>query len=327
MARAAGVSQSTVSRALRGDSSVSVATRERIEQVAASLGYVPIESGRNLSTRATKRVGIVSPDLTNQFYPEVIEPMRKALDRAGYRMILMPVNDHDEDGLRSLADGSVDGAIFMTTLLGDRLPSLVASRGVPAVLVNRELDRPYLDTSVVDNHGGAQLVGDLLMSLGHRRIGAILGPADTSTSRDREAGFRMQLAEGGIALPSEMMFRGEFIHETGDRGIDALMSTSEPPTAVFCLNDVVAIGALSGLRRRGLVPGRDVTVVGFDDISMAAWDVFALTTVRCGLVGLAEAAVDLLLKRIADPSRELERVVASSELVLRGTHGPAPSHK
>lgn len=321
VARAAGFSQSTVSRALRGDASVSRATRERIEQAAASLGYVPMESGRNLSTRATKRVGIVAPDLTNQFYPELIEPTRRALDRHGYRTILIPATDEDEQGLRSLANGSVDGVIFMNALLGDRLPNLVASRGVPTVLVNRELDQTSLDTSVVDNYRGAQLVADLMVSLGHQRIGAILGPSETSTSRDREAGFRMQLADHGIALPSVLMFRGLFSYETGSQGIDALLAVREPPTAIFCLNDVVAVGALSALHRHGLTPGQDVTVVGFDDISMASWDVFSLTTVRCGLVTLAESAVDLLLRRIADPSREQARVVTPPELVLRSSHG------
>ncbi|MFE7244634.1 LacI family DNA-binding transcriptional regulator [Streptomyces sp. NPDC057582] len=322
VARAAGVSQSTVSRALRGDPSVSAATRERIEEAAASLGYVPMESGRNLSTRATKRVGIVAPDLTNQFYPELIEPMRRALDRGGFRTILIPATDQDEQGLRSLANGSVDGVIFMNALLGDRLPNLVAARGVPTVLVNRELDQTSLDTSVVDNYGGAQLVADLIVSLGHERIAAILGPSSTSTSRDREAGFRMQLADHGIPLPSELMFRGSFSHETGSQGIDALLALRKPPTAIFCLNDVVAIGALSTLHRHGYTPGKDVTVVGFDDISMASWDVFSLTTVRCGLVTLAESAVELLLKRIADPSREHTRVVTAPELVLRSSHGP-----
>lgn len=321
VARAAGVSQSTVSRALRGDESVSAATRQRIEEAAASLGYVPMESGRNLSTRATKRVGIVAPDLTNQFYPELIEPMRRALDRDGYRTILIPATDEDQQGLRSLANGSVDGVIFMNAMLGDLLPHLVASRGVPTVLVNRELDQTPLDTVVVDNYRGAQLVADLMVSLGHERIAAIVGPSETSTSRDREAGFRMQLADHGIPLPSVLMFRGRFSYETGNRGIDALLDTREPPTAIFCLNDIVAVGALSALHRRGLIPGQDITVVGFDDISMASWDVFSLTTVRCRLVALAESAVELLLARIDDPSRDQARVVTTPELVLRSSHG------
>lgn len=322
VARAAGVSQSTVSRALRGDKSVSEATRRKIGEVAASLGYVPIDRGRNLSTRATRRIAMVSPDLTNQFYPELIEPMRSELDAAGYRAILVPLVQDDEQALRNLADGSVDGVVFMTTRIGDRLPYLVASHGIPTVLVNREFDRHDLDSSVVDNYEGSKLVADFLVSLGHRKIAAILGPADTSTARDGEYGFRAGLAEHGLALPSRSMVRDEFAHSTGVAGIGQLLDVAEPPTAVFCQNDLIAIGALNTLHRRGLHPGHDLTILGFDDISMASWDIFSLTTVHVDLDQLARSAVTLLLQRIADPSREPERVVTAPQLVLRGSHGP-----
>lgn len=321
VARVAGVSQSTVSRALRDDPSISAATRQHVRAVATSLGYVPIDRGRSLSTRQTQRVGIVSAELTNPFYPELVEPLRGSLERHGYRALLIPEGGDSEQALQSLSDGSLDGVVMTTAALGARLPHLLHRRGVPVVLVNRQLDGTGLDTCVMDNANGARAVADLLAGLGHRSIAMITGPATTSTSRDREAGFLAGLAEHGLALPTARIRRGEFSYQAGRAAAVDLLDGPDRPTAIFCLNDVIALGACNAAAARGLTPGRDLTLVGFDDIAMADWDVFSLTTVRCDLPAMAGAAVSLLLKRVRDPDREPERLVLTAELVLRATHG------
>ncbi|WTW99003.1 LacI family transcriptional regulator [Streptomycetaceae bacterium NBC_01309] len=320
VARMAGVSQPTVSRVLRGVPGVAPETRERVLSAAKALSYVPSETGRSLATRATRRIGLVADDLTNPFYPELVEPLRDRLEQAGYRALL--VSDRVDDPVEAdrLADGSLDGVVLTTTETGSTLPHELVRRGVPCVLANREAAGLSADTCVVDNQlGGAQVAG-LLASLGHRRIGAVFGPASTSTGRDREAGFRAALGERGIPLPGESVRRGPFTHDAGRAAVGELLALSDPPTAVFCANDVVAMGACSAAAALGVRVPDGLTVVGFDDIAMAGWDVFGLSTVRGDLTVMADEVVRMLLARIADPERPAERVVIAPTLVLRRSH-------
>lgn len=323
VARRAGVTQPTVSRALSGAKGVSEATRQRVVAAASALGYVPSEAGRSLRTRTARRIGIVAPELTNPFYPELIEPLRARLDANGFRAAL--ITDHDENPVvvSSLADGSLDGVILTTSLVDSHLAADLLGRGIPVVLVNREIDRTDADRCVVDNVAGARQVADLLAGLGHTRIAAIMGRRSTSTGRDREAGFRRGLRSRGLPLPAAFVRRGPFTHEAGRAAMTDLLGLAEPPTAVFCGNDVVALGAYDAALELGLRIPDDLTLVGFDDIAMARWQAFRLTTVRVDLTALAETAVDLLLQRLRDPARPVERVVVPPELVLRNSHAVA----
>jgi LacI family transcriptional regulator len=321
VARMAGVSQSTVSRALRGEGGMSEQTRDRIQQAAMALNYVTLETGRSLSTRATHRIGMVAGELTNPFYPELVEPMRADLHRRGFRTLLIPDRDETPVSIDQLADGSLDGVVILTALLGSPLPQALADRGIPVVLVNRELDGAATDVCVMDNRDGARQAAALIADLGHTEAAAILGPVQTSTSRDREAGLREGLGERGIAIRASMVCRGSFSYETGFAAMTALLNRADRPTAVFCANDVIAVGACNAAMTAGVQPGRDLTVVGFDDIPMACWPAFQLTTIRGDLTALAEEAIRLLTQRIADPVRARERVVLPTHLVLRGTHG------
>lgn len=322
VARMASVSQSTVSRALRGEPGMSAATRERIERAARTLSYVPMETGRSLATRATRRIGVVSAELTNPFYPELVEPLRAQLDRRGYRILLIPDSRAAPVAIERLVDGSLDGVILTTTVLDSSLPRRLADLGRPFVLLNREIDDALADTCVVANRTGAAQVARFIAELGHRLIGAVLGPADTSTSRDREAGFRSELIAQGLTLPRQMVRRGSFTYETGRAATLSLLDLPTPPSAIFCANDVLALGALNAAATRGVAVGAELTVVGFDDIALAAWDMFRLTTMRCDLTALADTAVELLTRRIEDSQLSTQRVVLPARLVRRGTHGP-----
>jgi LacI family transcriptional regulator len=329
VARLAGVSQPTVSRALRGEQSVAAETRRRVEEAAAALGYVTSHLGRGLATRRTRRIGVVAAELTNPFYPHLVGPLHDELERAGYRSVLYVERGDDPLTVRELADGSLDGVVLTTAPLESTLPQSLAERGVPFVQVNREVDGVVADAVVVDNVRGAKLLADLLLDLGHERIGAVFGPTWASTGRDREHGFRRALADRGRELPDSLTLHGPFGFEEGKRGLQSLLGTDDPPTAVFCGNDVLALGALDEAARRGLRVPDDLTVVGFDDISFASWARFDLTTVRCDLARLAAVGIELLLKRITgrrdkhgDSHAEYhQRVVLPVEVVLRGSHG------
>ena len=322
VARLAGVSQPTVSRALRDDPVVSRETRHRVHEAAAALGYVASRRGRNLSSRHTGQVAIVVSDLGNPFYIEALEHLHRELAGAGVRAVVHTDSAHEPLLAEVLLDGSVDGAVLTTTRLSSDLPGELAKRGLPVVLFNRIVDDAPVDVCASENFAGAQVVATALAELGHTRIGALLGPPDTSTGRDREAGFRAGLSLAGRALPDQLVRRGEFTFAAGQEGVRGFNALRSPPTAVFCANDVIALGALDAARELELAVPAQLTVVGFDDIAMAAWRAFALTTVRQDLAAMAATACELLMTRIGNPELAARVATVHTDLVRRQSHGP-----
>jgi len=318
VARLAGVSQPTVSRALRGDGRIAEATRARIEQAAAELGYVLSEPGRSLSTRSTKQIAMVA-DFENPLYPALVGPLHDRFAEHGYRMVLLAERGDDKVTYSRLLNRSVDAAVLTTTLLDSSLSQLLIDRRLPFVELNRRSGLPGVNSLTADNAGGAASCAQLLISLGHRRIGAIFGPAHTSTGRDREGGFRAVLGEAGLAVSDDHTSRGGFAYEDGVRGFTQIMSASTPPTAIFCANDMVAVGALNQALSMGIeVPG-DVSIIGFDDLEIASWPCFRVTTVRVDLASMARAAAEALVS-LLQGKRVIDAAPYPTELVLRRTH-------
>jgi LacI family transcriptional regulator len=320
VARHAGVSQPTVSRALRDDPSVALATRRAVHAAAEALGYVPSQRGRSLSTRQTGQIGVVISDLANPFYLEILDAVHDALGAAGRRMLVLTPDEDDELLARRLLDGALDGAILTTTLLGSPLPGELARRSFPFVLLNRSVDDAPGDVVVTDNVAGGRLAARVLLDEGHRAVAAVFGPSETSTGRDREAGFRALLGEAGVTLPEERVRRGPFDFQIGHAAARELASSGA--TALFCANDVLAIGAYNGLRSLGVRIPEDVSLVGFDDIAIASWEVFRLTTVRQDIQEMVARAADLLAERVAQPDAPARRVVLEATLVRRATLAP-----
>lgn len=323
VARRAGVSQPTVSRALRNLPGASPETRRRVLAAATELAYIPSDSGRVLSTRSTRRIAVVSEELTNPFYPELVQPLGRYLAAAELRPVL--ITDSEGRGVDAgvLADGSYDGVILTTTTRRSTLPRDLTERGVPHVLVNRTLDEPESPGCAVDNADGARQVSDLLADLGHRRVASIQGPVATSTGKQRAEALRTGLRRHGIPLPRVMVTRVPFDHDAGYRAAVELLTGDQSPTAIVCGNDVLALGALSAARALGVRVPADVTVVGFDDIRLASWPLIDLTTVRCDLDALARRAVTMLQDLVAGRWEEPTTVRLPVRLVLRGTHAPA----
>lgn len=324
VARLAGVSQPTVSRALRGDPRVAAETRVRIENAVAALGYVPSEAGRSLVTRTTRRIGIVVSDLTNPFYPHLIGPLHDALEQHGYRMMVFAERSDSQVSIEQLVDGSVDGVVLLTSSVGSPLPHELHRRRLPFVFLNRESGLGLGDAAVVDNELGGRLAATRLAELGHRRIAGIFGPQTTSTGRDREMGFRLALADSGIGLPPELTRRGPFEFDTGYRAMQELLALPTHPTAVFCGNDVVAIGAMNAALAQDVEIPADLSVIGFDDIPMAAWETFRLTSIGHNLEKMSAAAAGLLVERLAAPDAGTppRRIVLEPHLVERATLAP-----
>ena len=319
VARLAGVSQPTVSRALRSDGQVSAATRDRVRLAAQTLGYVPSELGRSLSTRSTRQIAMVA-DLDNPLYPQLVGPLHDAFAAQGYRMVLLAERDEELVGDERLLDGSVDGAVLTTSQRSASLPLQLHERGVAFVQLNRVSDLVDADSVTADNAIGGRLVADLLVDAGHRDIAAVFGPKETSTAGERERGFRSGLRAAGIRLPAHRIVRGWFTYQVGLDGMHRIMAGADRPTAVFCSNDIVAVGALNALAELGLAAPQDVSVVGFDDLAIAAWPVFALTTVRVDFEAMARRAAELLLLRLSSTGGPTVHERFPVQLVPRTTH-------
>lgn len=328
VAKLAGVSQATVSRALRNLPGISPEARAAVLRAAADLTYTPSDSGRALSTRSTQRVALVVEELTNPYYPELVHPIQRHLAAAGLRTVLVTDTGGEASErpaiVEDLADKSYDGIILTTTLRHSSLPRALTERGIPHVLINRIFDEPESHCCSVDNAAGMSEVSRLLAELGHRRIAAIHGPSSTSTGRERAESLRAGLGTHGIVLHDRLVKWTQYGHDPGMAAALVLLDESPRPTAIVCGNDVIALGVLSAARKRNIQVPKDLTVIGFDDISMAAWPLVDLTTVRCDLEQMARIGVELLVAEIENPgSSPIERRV-EARLCLRSTHA-APS--
>lgn len=316
VARLAGVSQSTVSRALRGEAGIAATTVARVQAAATALNYAPSETGRALSTRRTWSVGIFAGELTNPFYPELVEPVRHFLAQKGYRSILLD----DQPATERIVHGVMDGAIVTSALTGSPVVSQLVEAQVPFVLANRTLDEVTADACHADNETGGALAARFLLELGHTRISALFGPRDTSTGRQREHGFRTELAKAGMSLPADLGAHCDFTERESHAAAARLLGLPAPPTAIFCANDVVAFGALNAAHEASLRVGKDLTVLGFDDIAMSAWQTIGLTTIGYDFARMAEQSVALLDRRITDPAAETRVDVLPVRIIERGTH-------
>jgi LacI family transcriptional regulator len=324
VARLAGVSQPTVSRALRDSPKVSAQTRRRVREAATALGYVPSETGRALSVGRTQRVGLLLTDLQNQFYPHVIAPMHRELEALGYQLVLQTESSDTGRVAERLVANSLDGVLLATTTMDSLLPVRLHDRRVPFVYFNRTAQAVEADSAEVDVRGGMQQLAQRLLDLGHRRIAAIFGPRNTSTGEQRETALREHLASAGVGVPAELTHRGPFDFATGAVGAHRLLQAEPAPTVLVCGNDVVAYGALNAARELGRRVPEDVSVVGFDDLPEAGWPLLQLTTVSFDLDAMARRAAGLLVTRIEEgPGAPFRHERFPSRLVERATLGVA----
>jgi LacI family transcriptional regulator len=322
IANEAGVSQTTVSRVLNDDPRVAEATRERVRAIIERSGYTPNAIARGLVTSRTNLVGVAITDIVNPFYPELVEAIAGQLGEHGLRMVFANTAGQPDDlYTRVLLEQRVDGIIFTSALLDSPTVRELAERNFPIVLANRYVDGVACDSVTGDNVSGARAAADYLLELGHRRIAVLLGHPRTSTSRDRLAGFKAGLAGSGVQVDPGLLREGRYAYEASYKQTNELLDLPRAPTAIFCLNDVMALGALNAARRSGFRVPDDVSVIGFDDVRLSSWETFGLTTVRQPLAAMARTSVDLLAHRLAFPGAPAQQRTFPSVLVVRSTCG------
>ncbi len=325
VARLAQVSQATVSRVLRGDPKVRPATREKVLKVLAETRYEPNAAARAFRAGRADSIGVVVARLSYQLYPAMLEAIGAQLARLGQRMIVWD-SDHggDAPAIRALRQGVVDGVILTAATGESEFLKEVPAEGAAVVLLNRVVRDYASDQVESDNLDGGRRVAEYLVACGRRRIALIGGVPRASTIRDREQGFRKALAKHGVELSPHYYFRSEtFSHASGVQAAERLLELASPPDALFCVNDVLAMGAMDGARARGARIPDDLWIVGYDDIELASWGAYDLTTVRQPMEQMVAQAIDLLLARIDARGAPVSRLCLANELVIRGSTGRA----
>jgi len=328
VARSAGVSIATVSRAIRGLPDVAAATRDRVLAAAAELNYIASPFAARLASGRTATVGVVVPFVNRWFFAEVIDTVEGALRSAGFDLLLY--NLGDEAGRARFFDvmpmrKRVDGVLVASLVLSDDEFAALEALGAPVGLLG--LERPGLLSSRIDDVQSARTAVEHLLSLGHRRIGLIGGDTDDpmrfTPPLHRQDGYRDALAAAGIAIDGDLEVLGYFTVDGGAAAMHTLLQLPDRPSAVFAESDEMAYGALRAIRRAGLRVPHDIAVIGFDDQSNA--ELMDLSTMR---QPVAEQALDVtsrLLGLIGDPQSQAGEVVLPTELVVRGSTDPTRS--
>ncbi|MFC4584899.1 LacI family DNA-binding transcriptional regulator [Sphaerisporangium corydalis] len=302
VAKLAGVSATTVSHALNGRRPVSAATRQRVMDAIAELGYRPNVLARGLRTSRSQAIGLIIPDITNPFYPMLARGLQDVLGPAGYHEIISNT-DGDRDLERSALDQmiarQVDGIAFAVfhTHAEDLLPAIDV--GVPVVRLGGRLLQDGVDLVHSDDEGGAAEATRYLLDRGYGRIGFVCGPDAQGPAAERVTGYLAALAERGLPPDPDLIVHTHFSRAGGMAGTLRLLGLPRPPRAVVCANDVMAIGALDAAARRGLkVPG-DLAIMGFDDIEAATLVSPQLTTMANPARKIGQACGRLLLDRLS----------------------------
>ncbi|MEM5437824.1 LacI family DNA-binding transcriptional regulator [Paraburkholderia diazotrophica] len=323
VAERAGVSVATASRALAGNPKISAETSEAVYKAATEVGYRIPALGRPSKRKPTRLIGVVVGALHNRFMTILLTHLHDALSEYGYQIMLLidSMNDNQQIlAFRPLIDGYLDGLIFATATLDSPTVAEMQRRGIPTVLVVRSVDHLNVDVVEVDNeHAGAVAV-EHLHSLGHRRIGFIMGPENTSTSRDRTRGALAWCDRAG--LPREMIsvVWGEYTTESGYSNAVRLLGTDEPVSAIVAGNDTIALGVLEAAKRQGVdVPGK-LSIIGFDDIPLAGSPLVGLTSIRQPVEAMAKMAARRLVERIQGGGLKAStRDILPIQLVQRDT--------
>lgn len=319
VARLAKVSVSTVSRILNGSARVSEEKREAVENAIRALDFQPNLSARSLKVGTTMTVGVLTQDIESPFFTRVMRGVEESLSGSGYAPII--VSGHwdareEEERIRLLMARRVDGIVIITGRLEDAKVRELAQRQ-PIVMAGREMEAHNVRSIYFDQEYGGYLATRHLLSMGHRRIAFITGVRDHIDAQRRFAGYSRALQEAGISYEDVLVQQGDFTESGGVLAMTRLLDSQQHFTAVFTANDQTALGARMVLHRRGIRVPDDISLVGFDDLPVAAYLTPPLTTVRQPLFEMGVYCGATLLRMLGNPVRERE--MPGLELILRDT--------
>lgn len=325
VAREAGVSDATVSRVFNNKDSVREVTRERVLAAAKKLGYVANLQARSLAGGKINVIGLLIPGLDNGYLVEIVRGVDQALGQSGYELMIHTTHrrgNNEADYLQYVANGLTEGILLVVPFLSGDFLHALKEINYPYVLIDEVDDSGQSFSVSATNWQGAYDATNYLLQLGHERIGFITGMLELSSAKDRLNGYLSALQDFGIPSDENLIVHGTFQKETGYTMALQLLELDDAPTAIFASNDVMALGAMEGVRAKGLSIPEDVSVIGFDDIPEALISYPKLTTVHQPLVKMGEVSVKLLLDQIENQERLPRRMTLATQVIIRDSCQP-----
>jgi len=320
VAKLAGVSIASASRVLNG-LGASPETEQRVRAAAAKVGYVPNAVARSLRSRRTDMLALAVEDIGNPVYVAMMRAMETVVRRAGYRLVVHATGA-DPDGEVELLDGLakryVDGLVLVPIRVTDAHLEALSRAAGPVVVVGALPDDVEVDNVRTDSHSGVGLALSHLVESGRRRIALINGPLDTVPGAARQAGYLAARDRLGLPADDALIEIGDFRYEDGRRATERLLDRVRPD-AIFCANDLIAVGALHTLLSRGIRVPEEIALVGMDDTDLARMSFPQLSSVSLGSEERGQTAAQLLLDRLVDPDRPPARVTVPPRLVIRAS--------
>lgn len=333
IARSAGVSHTTVSRALRGHPAIAPGTVSRIQRIADELGYVPNTVARGLKTSRSGVLGVIVRRIADPFFSEVLNGIEVVLHAEGYSLFLAASNrdsEREEAIVRLMSERRVDGVIICSTQVGEAQRRQLERFGVPTVLINNQASEEATHSVYHDDAYGSGRMTRHLLELGHRGIAYVGNARAGRTSEERLRGYKAEIVRAGLPLRPEYVVDGmNGLAEGGADGVGQLLELEPMPTAIVCYNDVMAIGAMQMLRKVGLRVPADCSVTGFDNIELAAYVNPTLTTFSQPKYELGCQAAKMMLnlldrREMNGDEQKSDVVVLRGELTVRDSTAPPP---
>jgi DNA-binding LacI/PurR family transcriptional regulator len=319
VAAKARVSQSAVSRTFTPGGSVSVKTREKVLKAAADLGYRPNALARAMISGRSKLIALLVAYLDNQFYPIVLEQLSRILQAKGYQVLLFMTDPGNQDEVvQRILQYKVEGIVMASATLSSVLAKECADTGIPVVMFNRYVTTSPASSVICDNIEGGRMLADFLVSGGHERIAFIAGAEDSSTNRDREAGFYKGLAQHGVTAFAKAV--GGYTFEGAAEAARNLLNRKVKPDAIFVANDHMAFAVMDAARSEfKLRVPKDISIVGYDNVPEASWKAYDLTTVAQSSDKMVAATADILIEQIGKSIAKKKAVVLPAELIIRSS--------
>ncbi len=328
IATATGVSIPTVSKVINGRPDVGTATRERVLDIINETGYMTGRAARVMRRGHSGLIDLAVPALDSEYIYEIIRGVEEALEPTGLRLVLSTTGGEpgrQRQQLAKMIDGSTDGAILVLARGQSAQLEELRQHGIPFIVVDHRGDLGSQVPSVgATNFAGGRAATDYLLSLGHRRIAVIGGPADYRCSQERVSGYRAALEAAGVPVDAALIRPGTFHFDAGDAEVRQLLSLAAPPTAIFAGSDLQALGVYNALRTLGVPIPAAVSVVGFDDVPSAARASPPLTTIRQPLVDMGRVATTMLQRLLSRQRLDSTRVELATTLAPRASTAPPP---
>jgi DNA-binding LacI/PurR family transcriptional regulator len=321
VAREAGVSIAAVSQVINGKGKISEERRNEIFRVMEKLNFQPSVIASALTGKKTYTLGLLVPDISNPFFAEVARAVEDQGHRQGYSLVICSTDNKDdrlERYLNLLQQKSVDAVIIGTGMENKEMLGPLLRNGIPVAMIAREMPNLDVPTVITDDFAGGAAAARHLLALGHTRVAVIAERSRVRSSRERIRGFRETFEAAGLTLPEDrVMYSGDALVPDGKSKAEQLLQLGERPTAMFCCNDLLAIGALQAAKQLGIRVPAELSIVGFDNTILASVTDPPLTTVAQPIELMGQMVVDLLLQELTKGPQDNQRMVLAPQLIAR----------